>query len=117
MAGTLCHAKQFAQQVYSGQDGKSHYELVPVDGGYDFPSWTTWEAMKKHCQAFGIATDSWPDFPEFESAIDLPCEEVERKNVILRAALDQLSEEEVSSHYLLFRICEYVRRGERIFFC
>ena len=50
MAGTLCHAKQFAQQVYRSKvDGELHYELVPVDGDYDFPSWTTWEGIEKRC--------------------------------------------------------------------
>ena len=88
MAGTLRHSKQFVEQIHYSYDGKAHYELIPADGDRDFPSWTTWEAMNRHCQALGIGPDSWPEF-EDGCDFDIPTEEIRSKNVILRAALSR----------------------------
>jgi hypothetical protein len=117
MGGTLAHAKNFGKKFYRSEDGQSHYELVPTDGDYYFPCYSTWEEMKKHSQTLGISPDSWPEFFAFEDAIDLPLEEVERKNTLLRAALVDLSKEAASSNRLLLMIWECIRRGEQIFFC
>ena len=114
MAGTLSHVQRFAKQVHYSDDGKAHYELIPVEGDWDFISWSTWEAMKQYGQTLGIASDVWPEFEEGD--FDTPTDEIEQKNETLRAALSRLTRDDERGHYLLSRICDYVRAGETIFF-
>jgi hypothetical protein len=117
MPGYLCHARRFRKEPFLAHDGKLYYQLTPDDGGTVDVSYSTWEGMKSHCETLGIPRNVWPEFSEFEEMINLPPEEVEKKNPVLREALARLSEEAIASHNLLLRIVYYIRRGELIFFC
>src|SRR5262245_28345997 len=117
MPGYLCHAKRFRKEYSVWPDGQLHYELIPEEGDTDDVSYSSWEAMKSHSEKLGIPKEVWPEFSAFEETIDLPLEEVEKKNSQLREAIERLNEEEWASHYLLLRIVTYLCRGELIFFC
>lgn len=117
MAGSLIHSKTFRVERYEGRDGKPHYEVLPEDGDYDVMSYSTWSEVRRYCAALGIASEVWPDFTDYQSAIDVPLDEVDAKQGPFLRAIESLPAEAVARNDALGRIVEYLRRGEKIFFC
>jgi hypothetical protein len=117
MGGSLIHSKTFRVERYMGNDGKPHHEVLPDDGDYDFMSYSSWSEIKRYCAAFGIASEVWPDFTNYQDAIDVPLDAVAAKQGPFRRAIESLPAEAVARNDALARIVEYVLRGETVFFC
>ena len=115
MAGTLYHGRLFEKDEYTGNDGASHYEVIPVDGGTDVISISNWRAIVDYCSQAGITEECWPSFND---AFDIPLETVKQKCAVLREKLRQLeglaSKEEVP--HPLEKVIHYLNKGEQIFF-
>jgi len=117
LSGSLLHAKAFRVQFYNGGDGRPHYEVLPLDGDYDFICYSTWQDIKKHCASLGIAEELWPDFTEYPDTIDLPLDLVRAKQEAFRQAIKQLPPEALSFNHWLARLARHVENGETVFFC
>jgi hypothetical protein len=115
MVASLLHAKQFRKAWYTGRDGQDHYELLPINGGCDVISWSSWEDLKHVGEQAGIPRSVWPEGPDF--AIDASVEEIEQANAVLRHEIARFPPEIIESHHWLKRVIEYIHEGEMIFLC
>ena len=113
MAGTLFHAPTFEKIEYVGNDGNNHYEVIPVRGGSDVVSISSWNEIVGHCVRLGIPPDCWPTFPD---AYDIPLQLVQEKSFLLRAKLDRALDAELASLPWLNTVVTYLRNGEQIFY-
>lgn len=116
MSGTLFHGQDFEKVHYIGNDGLPHYEVSVTDGDLDGVSLSNWEAIIKFCERKEIPRSAWP---EYETAFDVPLDEVRQKNARIRdliLALGEESEDEVAHHHWLVKLVGYLKRDESFFF-
>ncbi|WP_442483454.1 hypothetical protein [Aeoliella sp. SH292] len=117
MGGSLVHSRSFRVQHYTGRDGLPHYEVFPAEGDYDLISYSTWKDLMAYGESLGVPVEVWPGFTDYGNAIDVPLEEVAAMQSRLREVLGGLSAEAIGGNQLLSRICNYLRKGEQVFFC
>jgi hypothetical protein len=117
MGGSLIHSRSFRVQHYKGRDGLPHYEVRSAEGDYDLISYSTWKELTAYGESFGVPVEVWPDFTDYGNTIDVPLEEVAAMQSRLRDVLGCLSAEVTAGNQLLSRICNYLRKGEQVFFC
>lgn len=113
MAGTLYHGCTFSKVTYTGNDGRPHYEVEPVDGGMDVVSISSWRAIVKYLSEFGINEEWWP---EFVNAVDVPLDDVREKCIRLRFRINAVAELATSEQPWLQDVINYLKNGEQIFF-
>lgn len=113
MAGTLFHARTFGKDEYTGNDGEIHYEVIPVEGGRDIVSISSWRELVGYCEQLGINEECWPAFPD---AFDVPLDIVESKCIELRGKLCRLTDAKGAALPWLKSIVSYLENGEQVFY-
>ncbi len=113
MAGTLFHGKSFSTLSYTGMDGRTHYEIEPVDGGVEIVSVSTWCAFVEMASTLGVPRDIWP---EYESSIDIPVDDMTERSRALKAAFENLDVPATLNDWLLELVVKCLRNGEAIAF-
>jgi hypothetical protein len=91
--------------------GKEYLELVPVDGDYEFASYSTIAAAVSFCQERGIPADFWPIYYGFY-APDVPLDEVKKRCESLRLELAKFADNDFGQHWWLRRVWEWLSAGE-----
>ena len=116
MAGSLFHSREFHAESYVASNGTSHHEIVPVDGDRDMVSYSSWTETKQFGATLGISDDAWPDFTNYECAIDIPLDAIVPASELLRTALAGIDRSDEWPHWFA-RIVQYLDAGEHVFFC
>jgi hypothetical protein len=88
MSGAFIHAPRFEHVWYTGDDGRRHYELMPVGGHTEVISHSSWKDLLEYFAARGVARDMWPTY---ETDIDIPLSEVVAQNERLRELVHKSS--------------------------
>lgn len=112
MPATLIWGKGFRRNVNSGELSE---EIIGVDGGTEFVSWSSVDAMQSLAEQHGVNRHMWPVYPDCEVESDVPLEDAERRSVALRIALEQLDSRVVEGDYWLNRIRSLLRGGNAFF--
>ena len=105
VGAVLVHGQSIAQLSSQAPDGGEFVELVPVDGDYHLPAYSSVATVVRLGQEIGVPTDLWPIYYGI-GARDIPLEEVAQKCADLRSILTLLSAETIRLHWLLQRIWE-----------
>ena len=116
MAGSLFHSREFRAEIYVDSNGTQHHEIVPVDGGCDVMSYSSWTEAKQFCATLGIHEDAWPDFTDYECAIDIPLAAIVPASEQLRTALAHIERSDGRPHWFA-QIVQHLDAGEHVFFC
>jgi hypothetical protein len=113
MAGTLYHGRGFEKKEYHANDGFTHYEVSPIDGGMEVVSISSWNEIQAYCEMRGIARSTWPDYAD---AFDVPLDDVQAKSAQKRKTLCMLPPEDIAQFHWLEKLVTYLSRGESFFF-
>ena len=116
MAGSLFHSREFRADTYLASNGTQQNEVVPVDGDRDVMSCSSWTETKQFGATLGIPDDAWPDFTDFECAIDIPLDAIVPASEQLRAALVGIERSSAWPHWFA-RIVAHLDAGKHVFFC
>ncbi len=117
MSGTLFHSKEFATKEYRGVDGRTHFEVVPIDGESASLGHVTWQAMLDLAESHGMPRGVWPEFLAHDFGIDVLLDDVRAKQVRFRHHLLLLPQTSLDQHRWLAFVAEWAGRGESVFFC
>jgi len=110
MSATVIYGVDFKEDVFEGAKGP-YSELNPIDGGDFGLSYSSLDDIKTYCKQFGIPVESWPDYIGADG-IDIPVEELKRKNENLRTVLTQLTSEQRQGIRWLDRFCQIMDEGK-----
>ena len=111
MAGILLHAREFRKRdPYIARDGSQHYEIALIGGGQFTITRQTWQHLVTAAVELGIPADEWP---AFDSEIDLPVGEIQKRNESLAHRISPLSDDEIGNPTLQ-HIVQWIRSGELI---
>jgi hypothetical protein len=108
MGASLLHGKELVLRQSASGDCE---ELIPVDGDYHFPAYSSVGAVVRLCQQQGISEEAWPIYYGISSR-DVPLAEVREKCGRLRRRLRELKSEEIGRHWLLQRVWEWLSADE-----
>jgi hypothetical protein len=114
MSGQFYHARAFSEDHYVGNDGKSHHELIPIDGDDDDISPSSWIEAVSALEQLGIPREAWPVYNE---NIDVPRAHVEEASNRLHALALKMPPPDQALDELLSRILRYLREGQLVFYC
>jgi hypothetical protein len=107
----MIYCRDIALHASSSPDGKGSVELVPIDGDYYFPAYSSIAEVVALCQERGIPAKAWPIY----SGVDdhaIPLEDVRRRCEDLRQQLGRIEPEEIARHGLLQRVWGCLSEGD-----
>jgi hypothetical protein len=113
MPGSLFHAKSFTVKRFIGSDGLEHHEVC---GDAEVVSWTSWMELKRFGESVGIPTDSWPEFLDCDSGIDVDVDLAAQKSDLFKAHCAKIPMG-ISYPYWFEKILVFLDCGETVFFC
>jgi hypothetical protein len=112
VGATVAHGKQLAQERRRYHDGSEGEEIVPIEGDYHSPSYSTIEEAVRICERHGVPRDSWPIFYDGHGRDEIPLDEVSRRCQILRQQLGALDCEVLTSNSFLRDVWVWLSNGE-----
>jgi hypothetical protein len=92
------------------RDGSEGEEIVPIEGDYCFPSYSTVEEAVRISERHGVPRESWPYYCDWYD--DIPLDEVSRKCQLLRLHLGGMDNEAIALNWFLKRVAEWLSNGE-----
>jgi hypothetical protein len=113
MGGSLFHSKALREERYTGQDGKAHYELIPLNGDSVSISQSSWKEVVEFYEARGVPRSAWP---VYDANIDVPTDDLARKVAQLRLLVAQLDINSVTAPYWAAFVHEKLSSGEIVFY-
>ncbi|MCR9118625.1 MAG: hypothetical protein NXI22_16945, partial [bacterium] len=78
--------------------------------------YSSWTETKQFGADLGVADDAWPDFTDYEFAIDIPLDAIVPASERLRAAVAKIDRSTEWPHWFA-RIIYHLDAGEHVFFC
>ena len=109
MGAVLIHGRELRKS-----DGRGVLDIVPVDGDYAFPAYSSIKALVDYSRDKGIEDSLWPIYYDVLVA-DVDMEDISRRCERIVKCLSRLSEEDISRNHWLRRIADWLRAGEE--FC
>jgi hypothetical protein len=114
MGAIVAHGIRLTKNQETLEDGSNFVEIVPVEGGFDFPSYSSVKELVDYASSKGIDPSVWPIYYDVPPS-DIDIEALERKCAILREEISYLSSEVISGNHWLERVADWLAAGER--FC
>jgi len=94
---------------------EGHLEVVGIDGGTEFISWSTLDAVQSLAEKHGVDKQSWPVYPDCEVESEVPLEDAQNRSAALRLALERVDASVVEGDYWLRFIHKILRDGHSFF--
>jgi hypothetical protein len=114
MGATIAHGRELHKKREMLESGSEAVEIVPVEGDYDFPRYSSVEEMVEYARAKGIDPALWPIYYDVPpSQVDI--EEIYQRCERIRQALSLFSREDISGNRWFKRVADWLSSGER--FC
>jgi hypothetical protein len=111
MGAVLTHGRRLEKNRNVLSNGDFFYEIVPVDGDYAFPSYSSVKEMIQFGEKKGIDPASWPVY--YGMPIDdVQLDEVCRRCAELRQMLTKLTVEDSEQNHWLRRVSELLSNDE-----
>jgi hypothetical protein len=111
VGASIVHGRDIALRASRSHDGPESWELVPVDGDYHYPAYSSVAAVVEMCRGLGVPADVWPIYYGADDR-DVPLDEVRQRCGALRSALGRRRAEDIARHWLLRRVWEWLASGE-----
>ena len=111
MGATIVHGIRLRKTNATLPDGSVFAEIIPVEGDYDFPSYSSVRDLVNYACSRGIDPALWPLY------YDVPHSEIELNEVrgrchLLKTALSHLSDCDINGNQLLRRVIAWLSSGE-----
>ena len=111
MGACVIHGLRLVKRPVRYPDGSTAEELIPEDGGSDFPSYSTVRKTIDFCAKRGAPEEDWPVFSGiWEGDADL--EDISSRCSRLREHLLKLNADECARDWWLARVRSWLARGE-----
>ena len=91
-------------------DGVEWEEIIPIEGGYHFPCYSTVEEAVRLCERHEVSRDSWPIY--YDGPWPIPLDEVSRKCLLLRESLSRIDHPTIGDNWFLECVWECLSSGE-----
>jgi hypothetical protein len=114
MGASIIHGRRLEKQFEKLEDGLVACEIVPVEGDYAFPAYSSVERVVAYAESKGIDRDLWPIYYDTPLS-DVDLEEVYDRCERLRRAIATLREEDIAADPWLKRMADLLNSGQR--FC
>ena len=113
MGANLAHGVRLEKKQETLADGARSVEIIPVDGGYEFPTYSSVEEMVEYSRCKGIGAENWPIY--YDSLAGIEIDEVYQRCERLRLAISALPVDQVQGNRWLARVSGWLSAGEK--FC
>jgi hypothetical protein len=113
MGASLIRGRELEKRVETLPNGKVWFEIVPIEGDYEFPLYSSAGVMVDYAEGKGVERALWPIY--YENYNLLTIEDVYDRCRLLKAAISRLSADDLRGNEWLSKVAEWLNRGER--FC
>jgi hypothetical protein len=102
MAADLIYGRSFELREVPALRGGTTVDLIPIDGGAEAIAWSSVREVENIAATLGISPSAWPFYPECESPVFAPLEDVKRRCDALRPLLRQMDLSQIQNEWLTF---------------
>jgi hypothetical protein len=107
----IVRGRDIALQPSLSQDGRQVFELVPIEGDFEFAAYSTVDAVVKVCEERGVPADVWPIYSGIDD-YQVQLDDVRRRCESLQKELAKVRLEDIAAHWWMRKVCDWLAAGE-----
>jgi hypothetical protein len=111
LTASLIHGKQLIFRTNQTSNGRSFEDLEPLEGDYDFPTFTRVEECVTYAASKRVTRENWPIYGDIDQC-DVDLTEVSARCARLKSQIEAISQQDIQNNALLSCVTEYLKAGE-----